>query len=1733
MDDEVPELSIVGNNPVTEGPNKFLNYTVNASFSPNQSLRIYNGILQSGQGDGSFISSNFVGYFDLDFSNGATTAQLSIPVIDDDVEESSSVIGVVLAEDEADPINYTVVTGDNSSAEIAVYDDESLPVLSLLGPTRSILESEAMVTFSVISDREPDGALTVRYQPAEVASGNFLDETVEPNQEILMSRTLNFTPHGTSGQYASPLNIPIHDDEVHEITGMIQVTLLTDNSTPTTYFVASDGSESVMVTILDDDAPVLSISGGNAVTEGPNRFARFTISAVARPESPIAIKYLPQSANFLSSDLAGIPQVTANQLEFSGAGPYTATLIVPIHDDNIVETNGSIRVTLQEEDTPGTNYTVASSPNNTAVVNVIDDDSLPLLTISAPSNPTPENNGQVNFTISTAANVGSPVTLRYLPAEVAFGNFLDESVIPSQESTTSQTINFSSSSINGLYSAVLPVSIHDDDVGERTGSIQVTLLSDNAMIETYRVASTGSETAIATIADEDTPELSITGVGPVTEGPNRFAQFTVSSNSLPDSPLTINFTPESTNFLATNVSGTPQSTINPLQFSGNGPYTSTLRVLLDNDSLVEANGRVTVTLNELNQSNSTYLVASSPNNTAFVEVIDDDALPLLRISGPSNPVVESAEQVIFSIETIMFPISEVSVRYVAAEVASGNYLDSQTVPSQEAETAQVLNFAGAGDSYFAYLTVPIHNDAVGESTGQISVTLLADNNAIESYRIASDGTQIANATIWDDDAPEMIITGSSAVTEDYSQTVEFTISSNVRPKTNIQFDYQPESTIYLASGVSGTRLQTLERLNFSGNGPYTTTLSVNIIPNDSKDGNNRIAVTLLEQLGINKTYTVAPSPLNSAFVEIIDDESIPVLSSRLDRYEFPESEGYVEIKLIATNNPTEPIPIRYSTAEYLNNDFLDENASPSQEGPATQLVNFVNSGRDKVGTLRVPIHNDQVGERNGSVKVTIFSDSSRQVAYKLLRYFQLNIYLGVLDDDAPELSISGGGNVTEGVNETANFSISTKVRPKNPLVVDYIPTSDNFLAVGESGVKVSSPPLHFTGNGPYSARLQINIDDDEVLEAGGTIGVQLVEETPTPFSTYTVVNSSANRSTVWVRDVNLLPKLSINSLIHPIPESDGAVDFVVTTELDEEETITVRYIASEVGDGNFLNENDTPSQEVANSQSLNFEQIGDTNFYSANLRVPIHNDNVGERRGTILVHLLADNAPTESYIIASDDTAVASAKILDDDAPELTIRPGGTVTEGVGQTANFIIVSEVLPKSALTLRYRPLSTSFLAAGISGSEVTASSPITFGGDGPYVSTLRVPIDNDDVIEATNLLTVMLLEEETPASSYTVAFAPYNLSFATVVDDDLLPLIEITAPSEPINENTGEVRFKLSTLINPVDTLTIRYDPSEVAFGDFLNENANPNQEAVNTQDLDFEFDIVTSRYVSHLEVPIHNDQVGERAGEIQVTLLSDDNDRWTYRVASDGSQSVNATILDDDVPILSISDGEAVTEGVGRTANFTITSSFMPASPLTINYQPESTNFLAIGESGNPTSTETPLTFSTTSPYIAVLSVAIDNDEIAEAHGSIAVTLLDESTIGSTYIVVESPQNRAEVSVTDDDTLPFLTLSSPIDPTPESNGFVDFVVVTTTDLGINTSLSVRYQASEVALGNFLNETSSPSQEEANTSPLSFEYDSQTSNFIATLSVPIHDDEVGEAIRFNIGVITFRSNVIRNL
>ena len=116
--------------------------------------------------------------------------------------------------------------------------------------------------------------------------------------------------------------------------------------------------------------------------------------------------YTPESANFLETG-SGTPTSTPQPLNFSGDGPYTTTLRIEVHDDMQSDPAGNIRVTLNEEPTPpASNYTVAGTPDNTAIVAVTDDDSLPLLTITAPTTGTAESARMVDFVIGASVDLG-------------------------------------------------------------------------------------------------------------------------------------------------------------------------------------------------------------------------------------------------------------------------------------------------------------------------------------------------------------------------------------------------------------------------------------------------------------------------------------------------------------------------------------------------------------------------------------------------------------------------------------------------------------------------------------------------------------------------------------------------------------------------------------------------------------------------------------------------------------------------------------------------------------------------------------------------------------------------------------------------------------------------------------------------------------------------------------------------------------------------------------------------------------------------------------------------------------------------------------------------------------------------------------------------------------------------------------------------------------------------------
>ena len=176
------------------------------------------------------------------------------------------------------------------------------------------------------------------------------------------------------------------------------------------------------------------------------------------------------------------------------------------------------------------------------------------------------------------------------------------------------------------------------------------------------------------------------------------------------------------------------------------------------------------------------------------------------------------------------------VRYQASEM-SGDFLDETATPSQAAEmtkSTHCLVGLDPNDPFTANLEVDIHDDDIRESTGQIKVTLLSDTEDPVNYIVASNGTQEAIGTIYDDDAPELSITAKTPnVTESGNTSAIFEISAKVSPNKQVSIKYDLIESGNFITG-EGTDL-TLQNLDFSSNkteATHSITLTSDSTPED-------------------------------------------------------------------------------------------------------------------------------------------------------------------------------------------------------------------------------------------------------------------------------------------------------------------------------------------------------------------------------------------------------------------------------------------------------------------------------------------------------------------------------------------------------------------------------------------------------------------------------------------------------------------------------------------------------------------------------------------------------------------------------------------------------------------------------------------------------------------------------------------------------------------------------------
>ena len=412
---ERPTITIEAGDAVTEGDPA--SYTVTSNVAPAAALTVD---LTVSDGDGEFVATSDQGEQTVEIAADATSATFTVATVGDDTGEAHGEVTVTIAESDADPKTYTV--GSDNSAMVTVNDDD-WPTISIEGGD-SVVEGRA-ATFTITTDPAVSAgeSLEVKINVVDAAGSDFVDAGDEGEKVVTI------VAEATSATYM----VYTDGDSSDEPSGSVTVNVVAGD-----YHVDSDKG-SAMVTVRDNDAapvdptlPTVSISGGNAVTEGGH--VNFLVSVDEAQSSALTVSYVLNNA-------AGSNFVNVGRDGYAGtavipSGQTSVWTSFPTVDDSVDEANGAVTATLSAD----ARYNI--SGDGMARVAVNDNDAAPV----TPTDPEDLTIKSVKFDDSDAVvKSGTPVKVTVTTEHAIAGTMVKLTVpttglsISTSPSTTTQS----------------------------------------------------------------------------------------------------------------------------------------------------------------------------------------------------------------------------------------------------------------------------------------------------------------------------------------------------------------------------------------------------------------------------------------------------------------------------------------------------------------------------------------------------------------------------------------------------------------------------------------------------------------------------------------------------------------------------------------------------------------------------------------------------------------------------------------------------------------------------------------------------------------------------------------------------------------------------------------------------------------------------------------------------------------------------------------------------------------------------------------------------------------------------------------------------------------------------------------------------------------------------------------------------------------------------------------------
>ena len=510
-DNDVPEASLSGTNQLEVSEGEAVTFTIVLDIVSSRNLAVVHSTVVSPiQAATSSTDFTAISGGKVEIAAGNMQATVEVSTIEDAIAEADELFLfridrlILVQENLSDPeVLAGTTSGANGSA--LILDDEPRVVIdSTSSAAENVSGGKASVPVRLV-DRNNN--LTTYSDPVTVtwstgahsgaahqAAGG---TSTDPAHDYVSvsSGMLTIAANSSSGTAQVTLSNDALDE--HDETFAVSISGASANA-----HLGETPKRRSVVTITDDDPlPEVSVAAASAA-EGDT--VALTVSLGAVSGRDIVVQYATQD------HAGGTHQATAGDSNDAGrdytsvsaasvmieAGQSSASVSVATREDSTDEHDETFELRLTGASTGGTQVGDISTTAGTSVGTIIDDDDMPLLSISDASASENADPAVITFTVGVAPASGKEVTVEYETADDS-DNPDDSATAGADYTATSGTLTF----VPGDTEMTIMVALSNDRAVEGTELFTVTLSNPtNAELST-----SPDDSATGTISDEDRP----------------------------------------------------------------------------------------------------------------------------------------------------------------------------------------------------------------------------------------------------------------------------------------------------------------------------------------------------------------------------------------------------------------------------------------------------------------------------------------------------------------------------------------------------------------------------------------------------------------------------------------------------------------------------------------------------------------------------------------------------------------------------------------------------------------------------------------------------------------------------------------------------------------------------------------------------------------------------------------------------------------------------------------------------------------------------------------------------------------------------------------------------------------------------------------------------------------------------------------------------------------------------